>query len=323
MKSRLLALPLAALFLAACSQDFATPVPNTTLAPSIAAPDIYVIDFENAPELKVLWDVKVGRGVRYEGDGDAITDKIRVDGYNIVKGKKRGGNSAAVFNPGSSFTKVLGVLPNGNTNAGGGQLEIKPSQAFGGPSKGKNGLVTLKSITIYNVQTDGANIVLYGDGGFLKKILLNKTFYQKLELDEAGVGFIQVNVKNFFAVDDVTFEVPSQEDDFVGKEIVGNWEGSAYQAGFGSYSINVAITKDPNANQVSAKVTYPSLSCGGDWTFKSAEGSKYTFAEQITSGTNNCVVSSDVSVTYNQDDSLTYDWQYYGSSATGTLNRVK
>ena len=322
MRSRLLALPIAALFLAACSQNLATPTPDTTLGASGAAPDTYIMDFESAPELKVLWDVKVGRGVKYEGEGKALTEKIRVDGYNIVKGKKVGGNSAVVFNPGSSFTKILGVLPS-NENQQGGQLEIKPSQAFGGPSLGKNGLVTLKRITIYNVQTDGANIVLYGNGGFLKRISLAKTFVQTLELNEPGVGFIQLNVKNFFAVDNVVFEVPDKEADFVGKEIVGNWEGSAYQAGFGSYSINLTVTKDPSADQVSATVSYPSLACGGNWTFKSAEVSKYTFTEQITSGTNNCIVSSDVSVTYNQDGSLTYDWQYYGASATGTLHRIK
>ena len=319
MKSRLLALPLAALFLAACSQDLATPTPDTTLGASGAAPDTYIMDFESAPELKVLWDVKVGRGVKYEGEGKALTDKIRVDGYNIVKGKKVGGNSAVVFNPGSSFTKILGLLPR-NEKQQGGQLEIKPSQAFGGPSLGKNGLVTLKSITIYNVQTNGANIVLYGNGGFLKKIPLKNTFVQTLELDEPGVGFIQVNVKNFFAVDDVVFEVPNKETEFVGKEIVGNWEGTAYQ-GSSSYSVDLSVMKDPNANHVSATVTYPSLSCGGDWTFKSAESSRYNFTELITYGTNRCIASGDVGVTYNQDGSLSYD--YGGGVATGTLYRVK
>lgn len=170
-------------------------------------PDSYTLDFEKASANRIIYSVKVGAGVVYGGEGSAITDPVRVDGMRYLKGKRLGGNQAKVISMGKN--KVLTVVQAGtNTpNPDGGQLEVKPSQAFGGPSKGKNGLVTLKTLTIHNVQTNGAFLTLYGDGVFRKRIPLAKATVQTLELDEPGVGFIQVSVNNAFSIDNVGFEV--------------------------------------------------------------------------------------------------------------------
>lgn len=212
MRLRLLATLLTALILAACSQGVVTPLPEATLGTNGVTNDTYTIDFEDAPtskeKIRVIWDVAVGRGVTYEGENKAITDKIGVDGYNVTKGKKVGGNSAVVISGPEESGKVLFVFPR-IQNFQGVQLEIKPSQAFGGPSKGKNGLVTLKGITVYLPEKASGNIVLYGNGKFIKKISLKKAALQKLELDEPGVGFIQVNTSSLVAIDDVIFEVPA------------------------------------------------------------------------------------------------------------------
>ena len=289
-----------------------------TTKPSDTAADSYVADFETAPLNKILYSVKVGQGVVYNGSGSANTDSVRVDGYRYLNGKRLSGNQVKVISV--SGDKVLTVVKAGtNTpNPTGGELDIKPAQSFGGPSLGKNGLVTLKSITVGGINTNGAKVILYGNGKPIKTLALAKTPTQTLTLNEPNVGFIQVRANDSFTVDDVVFEVPGKEDDFIGKEIVGIWEGTADGD---TWTIRLTVTKDPNANQIAAAIAYPSLDCGGTWTFNSAQGSTYNFTEQITYGTG-CIVTGNASVTYNQDDSLAFLYQAGGSIYTSTLQRA-
>lgn len=169
--------------------------------------DSYTVDLETAPLNKILYSVKVGSGVSYAGSGTAISSTIRVDGYQFKNGKRTGSNQVKVVSV--SGDKVLTVVQQGtNTpNPTGGELDIKPSQAFGGPSLGKNGLITLKSLTINGVSTSGAKLILYGNGKPIKTLPLAKTESQTLMLDEPGVGFIQVRANDSFTVDDLVFEV--------------------------------------------------------------------------------------------------------------------
>ena len=169
--------------------------------------DTYTIDLTTAPLNRILYSVKVGQGVTYSGTGTANKDPIRVDGYRYLSGNKLGGNQAKVVSV--SGDNVLTVVKAGtNTpNPMGGELDIKPAQSFGGPSLGKNGLVTLKSITVGGVSTNGAKLVLYGNGQPLKTISLTKTPSQTLTLNEPNVGFIQVRANDSFTVDDVVFEI--------------------------------------------------------------------------------------------------------------------
>lgn len=57
---------------------------------------------------------------------------------------------------------------------GGVNHDVK-EQAFGGPSLGKNGLVTLKSITVDGISTNNARLTLYGNGQPIKILTLAKT----------------------------------------------------------------------------------------------------------------------------------------------------
>ena len=169
--------------------------------------DLYTADFETSPTKRIIYGVKVGQGVSYSGEDEPISDTVRVDGYQYKNGKRFGSNQVKVIDAGRD--NVLTVVKAGtNTpNASGGELDIKPSQAFGGPSLGKNGLVILKSVTVDGVSTNGAKLILYGNGKAIKTLPLAKTESQTLTLDEPGVGFIQVRANDSFTVDDVVFEV--------------------------------------------------------------------------------------------------------------------
>lgn len=175
-----------------------------------STPDSYTIDLETAPANKVLYSVKVGSGVIYRGNGTPNTNPIRVDGYPYIRGKRFSGNQVKAISIGGD--KVLAVVkPSTNTpNPTGGELDIKPAQSFGGPSKGKNGLVTLKSITVDGVNSNGAKLILYGNSKPIKTIALSKAPSQTLTLNEPGVGFIQVRANDDFTVDDVVFIVEAK-----------------------------------------------------------------------------------------------------------------
>ncbi len=177
-----------------------------SLPPVLA--DTYTLNFQTAPLNRILYNVKVGQGVTYSGTGTAVSDTIRVDGYQYKNGKRFGSNQVKAISV--SGDNVLTVVKAGtNTpNLTGGELDIKPGQGFGGPSQGKNGLVTLKSITVDGVSTNNAKLILYGNGQPIKTISLSKTPSQTLTLNEPNVGFIQVRANDSFTVDDVVFEVP-------------------------------------------------------------------------------------------------------------------
>lgn len=183
----------------------------TVSALPVVTPDRYTIDLDTAPLNRILYSVKVGQGVTYSGIGTANKDAIRVDGFQYKNGKRFGGNQVKVVSV--SGDKVLTVVQQGtNTpNPAGGELDIKPAPSFGGPSKGKNGLVTLKSITVDGISTNNAKLVLYGDGKAIKTLSLSKTPSQTLTLNEPNVGFIQVRANDSFTVDDVVFEVPAKQ----------------------------------------------------------------------------------------------------------------
>ena len=179
--------------------------------PPSATADSYTIDFETAPTNRLLHMVKVGRGMVYQGLGSANTNGIVVNGRRFIEGKTLPGNQARVITTGDD--KELTVVKAGTTtpNPRGGYVEFILPTSYGGPGKGgMNGLVTLKSlsVTINNVSTSGS-VTLCGNGICRKSIPLNKAATQTVTLDEVAVGLIRVSVRDFFSVDDISFEVPA------------------------------------------------------------------------------------------------------------------
>ena len=311
-----LLLSFGALLLAACSQTTALSSPSTAV--QAVSSTTYTIDAENASLLDgVLYGVRVGQGL----SGPAHDGRVSVGGKRVISGKFRNGQSAKVLELwGGNRIGVVNNAKSNTLNRGGGQLQFVFTPYF------SKKLVTVKELTIYNVVKPGVTVNLYQGRKLVKKVPVPIGAAGepvKVTIDEPGVTILSVTTRFPIAVDDLVFEVPSEQESFVGQELLGAWEGEVFQPGYGSWSVSLNVAKDTVSNQVAGEVAYPSLNCGGSWTLKGAEDNKFNFTEQITYGTNNCVVTSDVSVTYNQDGSLSYDWQYYGSSATGTLYRAK
>jgi hypothetical protein len=174
--------------------------------PAPGGEDLHAADFHTAPKNRILWHVTNGRGLSYLGSGGANPGKVRFYGTRFVKGKLLGGNQARVVT--MNGTKVLAITKPGTNrpNPGGGQLEIRPSAAFGASGGSRNGRVTLKGLTVHGVSTRGAYLVLRGGRDLIRRVPLALSPTQTLELNEPGVSYIQVNVKNAFSIDNVVFD---------------------------------------------------------------------------------------------------------------------
>ena len=97
--------------------------PGEQLGTNGVANDTYIIDFEDAltsseKNINFFWNVAVGNGVKYEGEGVTITNKVQIDSYTINKGKKVGGNSAVVISTEEEIGKALFVFPRNETFQG-------------------------------------------------------------------------------------------------------------------------------------------------------------------------------------------------------------
>ena len=169
----------------------------------------YTVDLGTAPLNRLVWNVRVGRGVSYEGDSLPNKSIIRVDGQRFIGGKRKVGHQVKVLNLYGSKRLALVKVGTNIPYPHGGVIKLKPHAGFNGPSNGRNGLLTLKSITVSNITVPGAQLTLYGDGAFIKRMPLAQTGAGQsvtIPLDEPGVGFVQVSARSAFAVDDVVFE---------------------------------------------------------------------------------------------------------------------
>ena len=182
---------------------------TVSVTPPPFTPATYTVDLTTAPLNRILWDVRVGRGVTYEGDGTANTSIIRVDGQRYLSGKLSGGNQLKVLNLYGSRRLALVRVGTNIPFPNGGVIDIKPHVGFNGIPGGTNGFLTLKSITVSNITAPGAQLTLWGGGSFIKRIPLAQTGAGRsvtIPLNEPGVSFVQVSARSAFAVDDVVFE---------------------------------------------------------------------------------------------------------------------
>ena len=71
--------------------------------------------------------------------------------------------------------------------------------------------------------------------------------------------------------------------------MVGKWEGTGSQQQTGS-SWTIALTvSDQGVQNYAYRIDYPSLGCGGYWTFNNGDGNTGSFTEHITYGREKCV----------------------------------
>jgi hypothetical protein len=162
----------------------------------------YTVDLETAPLNRILWDVRVGRGVSYEGDGPPNPSIIRVDGQRYLGGKVKGSNQVKVLDLYGSKRLTLVRQGTNTPFPNGGVIDIKPHAGFAHR-------LTLKSLTVSNITAPGAQLTLRGGGKFIKRLPLAQTGAGQsvtIALNEPGVSFVQVGARSAFAVDDVVFE---------------------------------------------------------------------------------------------------------------------
>ncbi|HUO94411.1 MAG TPA: hypothetical protein VMU22_15905 [Rhizomicrobium sp.] len=78
--------------------------------------------------------------------------------------------------------------------------------------------------------------------------------------------------------------------------MVGSWSGSGSQSGTGSsWAMHLTVTEQ-GPNSYSYAIDYPSLGCGGNWTFNAGNGNTGSFTEHITYGRDKCVDGGMVTV---------------------------
>lgn len=162
----------------------------------------YTVDFSTAPLKRILWNVRVGRGVSYEGDGSPNPSIIRVDGQRYLGGKVKGSNQVKVLDLYGSKRLTLVRQGTNTPFPNGGVIDIKPHAGFAHR-------LTLKSLTVSNITAPGAQLTLRGGGKFIKRLPLAQTGAGQsvtIALNEPGVSFVQVGARSAFAVDDMVFE---------------------------------------------------------------------------------------------------------------------
>lgn len=82
----------------------------------------------------------------------------------------------------------------------------------------------------------------------------------------------------------------------------GNWHGVGVQIDGFDWGISVAIGPEVS------EVEYPSLNCGGQWTYLKVTDEQILASERITVGINECLDGGLVRVSTHDENSLIYRW---------------
>jgi hypothetical protein len=109
---------------------------------------------------------------------------------------------------------------------------------------------------------------------------------------------------------------------------IGDWAGTVHQDGFSSYEVSVAIAQG-KMEEISGKINYTTLGCGGDLIYKGIhrdkDGVEYAeFKEVLRYGEGQCLDNGTV-LLYIHDKQLKFVWQhqdYPDSGATAELSRL-
>jgi len=105
--------------------------------------------------------------------------------------------------------------------------------------------------------------------------------------------------------------------------LVGRWTGSGQQSDGQSWEISLDVAN--SSGSLHARVTYPRLSCGGEWNLESTGAREWGGDEHIAYGTDRCVENGIVHVRLTEAGALEFDWREIGgrgSTARGSLRRA-
>ncbi len=104
--------------------------------------------------------------------------------------------------------------------------------------------------------------------------------------------------------------------DFIGTH-AGNWRGVGIQTDGSSWEMQLTL------GPAQGIVSYPSLSCGGTWTYSEVGSARFSGVETIDFGLENCIESGSVYLQPYGENQLLYMWcgEESGVSAVAVLER--
>ena len=175
---------------------------TVSLPPVVADP--YTIDFETAPANRLLYSVKVGQGVVYNGQGSASSASVPVVGKRANNGKILEAQVARVVNLYGSKRLIIGSSASSNTPAPtGGRVKLTFTNYDPAGAK-------LTSMTLSNLTKRGAYLTFYYANGSSSRQNLGTTSAGGslvVPLAVEKLRAVDVYAPNAYAVDDVKFEV--------------------------------------------------------------------------------------------------------------------
>jgi hypothetical protein len=106
-----------------------------------------------------------------------------------------------------------------------------------------------------------------------------------------------------------------EEDRFTEQQLLGTWDGSFNQVGYGDFTGSVTIT-ELKVDEVTATGHYNSPPCPFQWIYTgtSADGKSYLFKESLTVENTECAPGR-VQLRFKDQDHLYYNWT--GDDVTG------
>jgi hypothetical protein len=104
--------------------------------------------------------------------------------------------------------------------------------------------------------------------------------------------------------------------------LTGRWSGRGQQSDGQGWEIVLDVAGV--GASLHARVTYPALSCGGEWNLEPTTVREWVGDEHIAYGTDRCIENGVVHVRLTDAGVLEFDWREIGgrgSTARGTLRR--
>ena len=101
--------------------------------------------------------------------------------------------------------------------------------------------------------------------------------------------------------------------------IAGDWRGELTQKGLKPFVVTATIAGPDGPNTVH----YTGIDCSGKWTYEGNFDDEYSFNERIDSGNGGeCRGAGTVTLTFESDDRLGYEFRGGGIESRGTLKRT-
>lgn len=95
------------------------------------------------------------------------------------------------------------------------------------------------------------------------------------------------------------------------ERLAGDWGGLLTEANGNTYRADISLSKDGNGT-----ISYGKLNCSGTLTYRSRQGAKYSYREEITEGVDKCTTGGDVELTAVAAEGSALEFYWTGSSLT-------